>query len=72
MLALKVNETKVDSSNAFIIILFALESEKESKNDEGTLFWDCPRSLDLSLNPLRNSIDVIDNRRVIDKSFKNI
>ena len=49
--ALRINETKVTSKNAFIDNLFALESEKESKNDERTLFPDCPRILDLSVSP---------------------
>ena len=49
MRALRVNETKVISRNAFIDNLFALEREKESKNDERTLFRDFPRILDLSL-----------------------
>ena len=35
--ALRVNETKVTLRNAFIGNLFALKSEKESKNDERTL-----------------------------------
>ena len=35
---LRVNETKVTSRNAFIEKLFVLECEKESKNDERTLF----------------------------------
>ena len=51
--ALRVNETKVPSRNAFIDNLFGLESEKElkrkkkkKKKDERTLFWDSPRSYD--------------------------
>ena len=35
---LRVNEIKVTSTNGFIDNLFPLESEKESKKDEGTLF----------------------------------
>ena len=50
MRALRVNETKLTSRNAFIVNIFALESEKEPKNDEKTLFWDSLQSLDLSLN----------------------
>ena len=46
-----INEIKVTSTNIFIDNLFALESEKESKNDERTLFWDYPRIFDLSVNP---------------------
>ena len=34
-----------------LVNLFALGSERESKYDERTPFWNCPRSLDLSLNP---------------------
>ena len=49
--ALRVNETKVTLRNAFIDILFALESEIESTNDKRTLFRDCPRILHLSVNP---------------------
>ena len=44
--ALKVNETKITSINAFIDNLFALESQKESKNDEKTVFRDFPKILD--------------------------
>ena len=47
----RVNETKPPSRNAFLVDLFALESQKGSRNDERTLFWDSSRSLDLSLNP---------------------
>ena len=50
MHALRVNETKVTSRNAFIVNLFALESEKE-KNEERTFFQDCLQILDLSFNP---------------------
>ena len=49
--ALRGNETKVTWRRAFIVNLFTLESEKESKNNERTLFRDCPRILDLSVNP---------------------
>ena len=38
MRALRANETKVALKNAFIVNLFSLESEKESKNDEKILF----------------------------------
>ena len=51
MPTLKFNETKFTSRNAFIDNLFALESEKEFKIDEGTLFGDCPQIVDLSVNP---------------------
>ena len=50
MRAVRVNETKVISRNAFIDNLFPLKSEKETKNDETTLFRDCPRKLDLPVN----------------------
>ena len=46
-----VNEAKLTSRNAFIDKLFELESEKGSKDDERTLFRDCPQILDLSVNP---------------------
>ena len=37
---LKVNETKFTLRNIFILDLFALEGEKESKYDVRILFWD--------------------------------
>ena len=37
--AQRVNETKVTSRNIFIDNLFALESRKESRNDQRILFW---------------------------------
>ena len=40
MRALRVNKTKVTSRNTFIDNLFALERERESKNDEKSLFRD--------------------------------
>ena len=45
MRPLTVNETKFNSRNAFIGNFFALESEKESKNNERTVFRDCQRRL---------------------------
>ena len=51
MRTLRVNETNVTSRKAFIDNLFALESEKESKNDKRTFFGDCPWIVDLSVNP---------------------
>ena len=48
---LKKKQTKVTSRNAFIDNLFALESEKESKNDERIFFRDYPWISDLSVNP---------------------
>ena len=38
MRALRANETKITSRNTFIVKLFALESVKESKNEERTPF----------------------------------
>ena len=49
--ALRVNEIKVTSRNAFIVNFCALKSEKKSKNVEKTLFRDFPRILNLSVNP---------------------
>ena len=43
MRAVRVNEINVTLRKAFIYKAFALESEKESKYDETTLFWDYPR-----------------------------
>ena len=51
MSALSVNETKLTSTNAFIVNFFTLESKKRPINNERTFFWDYPRGLDLSLNP---------------------
>ena len=51
MRALRVYKTKVALRNTFIVNLFSLGSEKESKNDEKTIFWDILQSLELSLNP---------------------
>ena len=47
---LQLNETKLTSRNASMFNLLALESEKELKKDERTLFWGSPRSLGLSFN----------------------
>ena len=46
---LRVNKTKVTLRDTFTSNLFALESKKESKNDERTPFRDCLRILDLSV-----------------------
>ena len=51
MQSLRVNETKLTLSNAFILDLFALGGEKESKYNEKTPFWDSLQKLDLSVNP---------------------
>ena len=45
-----INETKITSINSFIDNIFELSSEKDSKNDEKTLFWDCPWIIELSVN----------------------
>ena len=45
-----VNETKVTSTNTFVVNLFAFESNTESKNDKTTLFPDFPRILDQPVN----------------------
>ena len=37
--SLKVNETKLTARNVFILDLFALGAEKESKYNERTPFW---------------------------------
>ena len=39
MQSLKVNETKLTLRNVFILDLFALGGEKESKYNEWILFW---------------------------------
>ena len=39
MRSLKVNETKLTLRNVFILDLFALGGEKESKYNERTPFW---------------------------------
>ena len=51
MRTLRVNENKNSSRNAFVVNIVALESEKNSKNEERTLLRDHPRILDLSVNP---------------------
>ena len=47
--ALRVNETKCTSEKAFIVNIFALKREKESKIDKRTLFGDCPHNFNLKL-----------------------
>ena len=51
MRSLRVNETKLTLRNAFILDLFALRGEKESKYNEWTLFWGSLQKFDLSVNP---------------------
>ena len=51
MHALRNIENRVILRNAFIDNVFALESEKKSRNDERTLFSDYPRILDLAVKP---------------------
>ena len=48
---LRVNETKITLRNAFILDLFTLGGEKESKYNEKTPFWGSLQKLDLSVNP---------------------
>ena len=47
----KNTKTKLTSGNVFIVDFFALESEKESKYDQRTIFGGATRSLDLSFQP---------------------
>ena len=49
--ALRVNETKPFSRNAFNLDPFPWGGEKESKYDERTLFWGSLQKLDQSVNP---------------------
>ena len=51
MRTLRVNETKFTPRNAFILRLFALGGEKESKYDQRTYFWDSLQKLELAVNP---------------------
>ena len=46
-----VNRTKVTLRNAFIDNLFALESEKESKNEKRALFTDCVQIVVMNVKP---------------------
>ena len=46
-----VYETKLTSRNAFILDLFAVGKEKESKYDERTLVWGSLQKLVVSVNP---------------------
>ena len=50
--SLRVNEIKGTSRNDFIDNAYELQSEKKSRKDERTIFQDCHRVLDLSVNPL--------------------
>ena len=43
MRAVRVNETKLTSRNAFIVNLLALQNENKAKYDQNTLFWDSPQ-----------------------------
>ena len=47
----KNTKTKLTSGNVFIVDLFALGSEKETKYDQRTIFWGATRSFDLSFKP---------------------
>ena len=51
MCILRVNETKVTPRKAFLDNAYELESEKESKKEERTIFRDWLLILDLSANP---------------------
>ena len=51
MRAVRVNKTKITSRNAIVNNVFSLESKKESRNDEKTLFWNYLRIFDLAVNP---------------------
>ena len=48
--ALRINETNFILRNIFIDNVFALESENESRNDEGSLFLDYLRIPYLAVN----------------------
>ena len=48
--ALSVNQTKVTWRNAFTDNRFALEREKESKNEERTHYWDYLLIIYLAVN----------------------
>ena len=50
MHVLRVSETKLTPGNAFVVDLFPLGGEKESKYDERTLFCGSPQCLNLCLN----------------------
>ena len=49
MHVLRVSETKLTPGNAFVVDLFPLGGEKESKYDERTLFCGSPQCLNLFL-----------------------
>ena len=49
--ALRVNETNFASRKALIEKIFALESVSEWKNEEISLFSDCPQILEIAINP---------------------
>ena len=51
MRSLRINEIKLTLRNDFILDLFALGGEKESKYNKRTLFWGSVQKLDLSVNP---------------------
>ena len=51
MRALRVHGPKPTSRNTFIVNLFALERENESKYDQKTFSWEFLRGFHLSLNP---------------------
>ena len=58
---ININETKPSSTNAFLAHLFALESQKGSRNEERTLYflfwyssevWTCLLTLSIRTTPL--------------------
>ena len=49
-MSLMVNETKLISRNAFVLDLFALGGEKESKHNERTPFWHSIQKLHLNVD----------------------
>ena len=50
-MSLMVNETKLISRNAFVLDLFALGGEKESKHNERTPLWRSIKKLYLTVDP---------------------
>ena len=51
MRGLRVNETRGTSRGTSFDNTFPLESDKESKNDEKTIFGEYSAILDLAVNP---------------------
>ena len=58
MSSLKVNKSKFAPGNLFVVKYFDMENEKESENEESTIFGDRPQIIDLSVNETKiNSIN---------------